>query len=234
MLTQMEILKLAKELESTPETVCKIVDVCEKYDLDIKGNVFKQSPENIESICITLLQHNLKPNTHRMAFEKKPETVEKIIEVCEQNKIPVEPHIFRKKPQELTDCINWIRANYGNYYVLAHTVMTDLDKLKESMPTLQTLGLLLYSRQDPAIFSLSRDEIIERTGILTYLGLPLHHVNRVSQLDRIHRAFTFSSKSFDDFCYINGMHEPQRKLCKDRIEKLIRDFEANKSKKSVK
>ena len=75
----MKILELAKTHKMSPEKVCRIADVCDKYGIQVYGSVFKRTPEDLESIILTLKENNLNPNEYRMAFSKKPEAVQDIM-----------------------------------------------------------------------------------------------------------------------------------------------------------
>lgn len=235
MLSQMKVLELAKTHKMSPEKVCRIADVCDKYGIQVYGSVFKRTPEDLESIILTLKENNLNPNEYRMAFCKKPEAVQDIIDICKNNRLKIEAHLFGRKAEQLKDSIHYVKSHYGDFYVTSSIVAKDVDKLKVSMPIFKTMGLLRYTRLDASVFELSREEIMERTGVLTYLGEKLHRYGRDTGEDRINHVYVLSEESFDSFCYVNGVHKPTRQRQAERVEKIIKAAEMEEAaKKSVK
>ena len=232
MLSQMKVLELAKTHSMSPEKVCKIADVCDKYGIQATGSVFKRTPEDLESIILTLKENGLNPNEFRMAFCKKPEAVQDIIEICKNHRVKIESHLFGRKAEQLRDSIHYIKSHYGDFYVTSNIIAKDVEKLKVTMPIFKMMGLLRYTRLDASVFELTREDIIDRTGVLTYLGEPLHRYGRDTGEDRINHCYVLSKNSFDDWCYSMGVHESARKFQAQRIEKIFtkaeQEMEANK------
>ena len=234
MLSEMEVLKISKARRITPERVCQVADVCEKYRISPHGNVFRRTAEDLEKIILLLQKNGLNPDKTRMAFLKTPEDVEEIIKICKENTFKIEPYLFDRQPEQLQDSIRYVKGTYGDSYVIPSIVTKDVEKLTVSMPLFKLMGILRYTRLDASVFELSREEIIERTGVITYLGDRLHRIGSHSGEDRINHVYVLSEEGFDNYCYINGVNEKIKKLNYDRVEKMIIAEEMKQAKKSVK
>lgn len=227
MLSQNTIMSLAKKYKLPMEKVCEIADVCEKYGIKPTGDVFRRTPEDIEKMVQTSKIAKIDPEQYRTMFSQTPAVVQEIVDICMENKIKIEPSVFRVNPKKFRESIEYIKSNYGERYVKLHIAMRDVEKLKVSMPLFNTLGLLPYTLIDASVFDLTRDQIVERTAVLLYSGVPLHKVTRYNQVDRINRAYTLSESAWDDLCYCElCVHEKTRQYQKERFEEKLHRHEA--------
>ena len=72
MLSQMEILRISKGRRISPEKICRIADVCEKYGIMPHGNVFRRTPEDLEKIILMLKENGLDPVEYTRSFLGNP------------------------------------------------------------------------------------------------------------------------------------------------------------------
>lgn len=233
MLTEEKVLYLSKKYDVSPEKVRRVESICVKYGISLKFNVFKVSTDNLQKVIDILIKNGLEPEEYRTALREKPEHVETIIKICKDNGLDIESQLFENIPPErIEQSIDYVRKKYGNGYVITHIVMRDPNKLSESMPVFKSLGLLRYTRLDASVFDLTKEEIIDRTAVLTYLGEPLHRPGRHSKIDRINRVFTYSKEKFENYCEEFGVTPHIRKANYERVVRIMKAFEARK--KSVK
>ena len=233
MLSQTTIMRLARLHEISMERVCQIADICEKHGLKPNGNVFRRKPEDIEEIVRLCRENNIDPEQNRNVFGKSASTIRRIIEICNENNVPLESHIFVSKPEDLQASAEYIRQHYGEIYIHAGTITNKVENLKETMPIVRILGLLPYTRMDGSIFSLTKDELLERAGVLIHYGIPLHKRNDVLAVDRVNKVFTLSKESWEEYCQQHIINELVREQSKRRVIQMIKSAIAQ-SRKNVK
>ena len=157
-----------------------------------------------------------------MAFRRNADSVEKIIELCQENLIPVEPTLFYKDEIELRETINYIKNNYGARYLKTHILTKDLDTIKQSMPFLKQLGLLPCVISRSTVLELTPDEILDRTAMVVYLGKPVHHICRYSKEDKLNPIYELSKKKYEEKIDEYGISEKVRTYQNERLrEKLF-------------
>lgn len=232
MLSQNTIMKLAKQHEISMQRVCEVADMCEKYGVSPTGNVYKRKPEDIEKIVLLCKARHINPQDNRLVFSKPPEEVEKIMNLCDEFNIPIEAHLFRCNYEDLRHSAIFVKMFFGQKYLTPSIITRKVETLRESMPLVKKLGLLPYTKYDASIFDLSKEEIMERTGVLLYLSIPLHKINRELREDRVNRVYTLSKESFENYCDENRLSNGIREMQRQRVENIVKQYEA--SKKSVK
>jgi hypothetical protein len=229
MLSQNMITSLAKKHKVSMDRICQIADLCEQYGVRPTGDVFRKTPEDFEKIMNICKAEKINPEEFRTMFARNVAVIQEIIDICHENNMKLKPVVFGAKPDKFRESIAYIKSNFGSRYVDLHIAMRDVEKLKESMPVMRTLGLLPYTLHDASVFDLTRDEILERTGCLRYLGVKPHKVTRYIQVDRIDRIYTLSKSAFEDYCYVNCIPASIRKYHKEQLDKLVREFEERKN-----
>lgn len=228
-----KVFELANLHGKSTDAILDAVKICDKYDVEQSWCVFRLIPEELEESIQILIENGFDPNNFHTGLKTKPEKLRKIIEICKENNIEITPRLVElTTPSNLIENINYIRENYGNAYIISAIVMRDPKKLKESMPVYKELGLLRYTRLDASVFDLTREEIIDRTGVITYLGDSLYRIGQKTRVDRINHIYTLSKKSFESYCELNAVSETIRKANYERVVRIMKAFEARK--KSVK
>lgn len=225
MLSQKMIMNLSKKHSISMERVCRTADICERYNIKPTGNVFRRTPEEIEELVKICKSVNINPEKSRTVFSQPPSAIQEIINICNEHGITIDPTIFNANPKKMRESIQYIESCFGSKYVNLRTAMIDVEKLRDSMPTLQSMGLLPYTLYNSNVFELSRDEIIERAGVLQYLGIPVHVIGSKTREDKINKVFNLSKKSYDDYCYIHCVNEKIRAFYKKRLEERINELE---------
>lgn len=216
--------KIAKAREISIERVEGVIAVCNKYEVEITGNIFNRTPEDAEKIILICREHNLDVDSMKTIFRRVPKEVEDIIRICEENNIPVEPIIFYSRPNQLKNTISFV-SRYGRQYLKPPLLAKDLDKLKESMPYMARIGLLKYSISDPSVLELSEEEIRERTAIIMYLGYKPHSYKKNSQEDKLSRIYTYPPEKYNAFLEENSISEKVRKYQTEKLRDLEQSFE---------
>lgn len=135
--------------------------MCEELNIPVHGSVFRRTKEEIRKIVKIheqLLGQLPTPNS----FSKKTEEVEKIIQICLENEIPITGTIYHKKPDELLDTIEWIKQNYGKEYLLPQIIICDKEHVEQVFAYLKGRRCLEIIKNSQGIIRLTLEEIVER------------------------------------------------------------------------
>jgi len=232
--TQKEVLDIALRHKRSVAKVSRIIDICEKYGVKAIGNVFSKSPEDLEEIIKICKNNKINIDSHRNVLSINPDVLTEIINICKENHLEMISEVFKRTPQQLKDSIDYVKR-FGKEHVVTSIIIKDAEKLKASLPLVRFLGLLPYTHMDASIFDLTGDEIAERTGVLEYLGKPLHKPNRYIHVDRVDRLYTLSNESFENYCIENCISQHVRDYRKNEIFNKIKAAIArnNKQKNST-
>lgn len=146
----------------------KIIEICKKYNIEIKGNVFLKSAEEIEKIIKVCKTYNIEITGS--VFHKSAEEIEKIIEVCKKYNIEITGSVFLKKSSSLQKTIDFIIENYDERYLTPLIIIKEPKHLSEVMPYLDSLGVLEFIINSASILTLTKEEIEKRVEIIKLLG----------------------------------------------------------------
>ena len=146
----------------------KIIEICKKYNIEIKGNVFLKSAEEIEKITEVCKKYNIEITGS--VFHKSAEEIEKIIEICKKYDIEVTGSVFLKKSSRLQKTIDFIIENYDERYLTPLIIIKEPKHLSEVMPYLDSLGVLGFIINSASILTLTKEEIEKRVEIIKLLG----------------------------------------------------------------
>jgi len=225
---ELYIKSMAKNYKKDESKIRSVYEVCERYGIEPYGNVFMRTAEDVERIILMLKGISLKPEMIKMAFRQNADSVEKIINICKENLIPVEPTLFYKDDVELKKIVEYVKKNFGSRYLKTHILTKDLDTIKQSMPFLQRLGLLPCVINRSTVLELTPDEIIDRTAIIKYLGKPIHRLGRYSKEDKLNPIYELSRKKYEDMLEENRISERVRKYQYDSLREYLFEQESSK------
>ncbi len=124
------------------EEIERIVKVCEAHNIEITGNVFKQSAEEIE----------------------------RIVKVCEEHKIEVTGSVFKQSAEEIEKNIEYIKGNYGEEFLKPLIISKSKKVLEETLPYLKEKGVLGIVKNSASILALKLSEIKERESFIEKIG----------------------------------------------------------------
>ena len=144
----------------------EIIEVCNKLGLDIKGTIFKRNAQEIEEIYninMELLGEKPSPNT----FNKKPDEVRKILELCQKNNIKVTGTIYRRRADELEETINYVKDTFGPEYLIPQIIIEDKNHLQVVLNYFLGKGLLSVIINSPSILRLTITEIVDRENFIS-------------------------------------------------------------------
>ena len=144
----------------------EIIEVCKRLEIEIKGSIFKRNAREIEEIYninMELLGEKPSPNT----FNKKPNEVRKIINVCKESNIKVTGTLYRKNAEELEETINYVKNTYGPEYLIPQIIIEDKKHLQVILSYLLGKGLLSVIINSPSILRLTITEIIDRESYIS-------------------------------------------------------------------
>ena len=147
------------------EEFIEIIEVCNRLDIKITGSIFKRTAREIEDIYninMELLGEKPSPNT----FNKKPDEVRKIIELCKRNNIKVTGTIYRRRADELEETINYVKDNFGPEYLIPQVIIEDKNHLQIILNYLLGKGLLSVIINSPSILRLTINEIVDRESYI--------------------------------------------------------------------
>ena len=108
--------------------------------------------------------------------------VEKIVEVCQKNKIKITGSVFLKNPKQLKENIEYIKQNYGEEYLTPLIVSKNLKHLQKTLPYLQSIGVLETIKTSASILSLTLEEIKERKAFIESIGEPIVKENKFNSI----------------------------------------------------
>ena len=148
------------------EELVEMIKVCKRLGIDVKGSVFKRTTKEIEEIYninMELLGEKPSPNT----FNKKPDEVRKIIEVCKKNNINVTGTVYRRHPEELEETIDFVKNTFGSEYLTPQVIIEDKKHLQVILSYLFGKGLLSVIINSPSILRLTITEIVDRESYIS-------------------------------------------------------------------
>ena len=146
-----------------------IINTCKELDLKPTGSIFKRTSKEIKEIYninLELLGEKPKPNT----FNKKPEEVKKIIQLCKKYDISITGTVYRKKANELEDTIRFIVDNYGKEYLLPQIIIETKEHVEEIFNYLLGKNILYVIINSQSIMRLTLDEISERENYIKQIN----------------------------------------------------------------
>ena len=234
MLSQTQILNCAKIHKIPMEYICQIADICDDFGVPVKGTMFKRLPEDVKKLLQICQDNGIDVSKCASIFNRLPEDAQDIIDICHEENMVLEAQLFDRHPDRIKESIKYVKENFGPSYVYSRVVMRDVENLKASIPTVKSLGILSYAIHDPSIFDLTRDEILERAGVLYYLMLPLHDETEKSKRDRLNKIFGLSKEKFEDYCQENKAFDNVRKDYTEIIRQRVEAVERNREKKNIK
>ena len=147
----------------------EIIATCERLGIEPKGSIFRRTGKEIEeifNISNELLGEVPSPNT----FNKKPQEVRKIIELCIKNNIKVTGTIYRKTANELEETINYVKEYFGEEYLIPQVIIETKEHLQGVLGYLRGKRLLDVLIKSPSILKLTLIEIIDREGYISQIN----------------------------------------------------------------
>lgn len=98
------------------------------------------------------------------------EEIEKIVEVCRKNNIPISGSIFLKSADDIENSIDYVKSIYGEAYLKPLIVNKKVEYLKVVLPYLDSLNVLPVVIKSASILTLTLDEIIDRKEYIESIG----------------------------------------------------------------
>ena len=207
-----EIAEIATSRNLDIEKVQKIVEVCERCGVEPVGNVFLRKPEDVEKIILMCGERGYDVETLRTCFRRNARDVEKIFELCDKYRMFPESALFRRKPGELKESIDYVEGNFGRRFVKPLVISKEVTVLRESMPYINKLGgylnkpdLLSVAINEAKVLELTENEIRERTAILQYIGIPVYGYKEKSRQEKLSSIYTLSKEKYEEFLEDNGI-----------------------------
>lgn len=118
------------------------MQVCKAHNIELTGNVFLKSAEEIE----------------------------KIIQVCEAHNIEPTGSVFRQSAEQIKENIEYIKENYGEEFLKPLIISKSKKVLEETLPYLQKKGVLRIIKNSASILSLKLSEIQDREAFIEKIG----------------------------------------------------------------
>jgi len=87
----------------------QIIEVCNKYNVEIVSSVFQKTATELEKIIKVCNSNNIKITG--IVFHKTALEIEKIIEVCNKNNIDIISSLFMKTSEEIEKIVDICRKN---------------------------------------------------------------------------------------------------------------------------
>ena len=156
---ELYIKSMAKNYKKDESKIRSVYEVCERYGIEPYGNVFMRTAEDVERIILMLKGISLKPEMIKMAFRQNADSVEKIINICKENLIPVEPTLFYKDDVELKETVEYVKKNFGSRYLKTHILTKDLDTIKQEL-LLANGFKIFFTNSNDAKYEIFKDFII--------------------------------------------------------------------------
>ena len=96
------------------------------------------------------------------AFNKKPNEVRKIIELCKKHDIEITGILYDKTKEELETTINFLLENYGKKFLIPQIIIYDPKHLRTVLAYMFGKRELETVLNSPSILKLTVTEIVER------------------------------------------------------------------------
>ena len=123
---------------------------------------------------------------------KKALEVEKIIDLCHDNKIEISSSIFLKPARNIEENILYVKSNYGEKFLKLLIINKSLQNLQTILLYLDELNVLNVVLKSPSILTLSFDEVKNRIEYLKNNDLPI-----VVDNGRFNKVFGLSKKNYE-------------------------------------
>ena len=175
----------------TSEEIEKIVEVCQRNNIEITGSVFLKPSEEIEKIVEVCQRNNIEITGS--VFLKTAEEIEKIVEVCQENNVEITGSIFLKTAKDLSDSIEYIKNNYGESFLKPLIITKNVKYLMKVFPYLEKLHVLDAVIASASILTLKLEEIEERKAILDMQGIEM-----VNEKGKFNSIFGLSRKKYKE------------------------------------
>ena len=175
----------------TSEEIEKIVEVCQRNNIEITGSVFLKPSEEIEKIVEVCQRNNIEITGS--VFLKTAEEIEKIVEVCQENNVEITGSIFLKTAKDLSDSIEYIKNNYGESFLKPLIINKNVKYLMKVLPYLEKLHVLDTVIGSASILTLKLEEIEERKAILDMQGIEM-----VNEKGKFNSIFGLSRKKYNE------------------------------------
>ena len=176
---------------SVSEEIEKIVEVCQRNNIEITGSVFLKPSEEIEKIVEVCQRNNIEITGS--VFLKTAEEIEKIVEVCQENNVEITGSIFLKTAKDLSDSIEYIKNNYGESFLKPLIINKNVKYLMKVFPYLEKLHVLDAVIASASILTLKLEEIEERKAILDMQGIEM-----VNEKGKFNSIFGLSRKKYNE------------------------------------
>ena len=138
-----------------------IVAECERQGIQPKGTVFKCNAAEIKEI-FEIYQELLNDKPTYNAFNKKPNEVRSIITLCQSHNIPITGILYDRTKAELEDTINFLKAAYGEEFLIPQIIIYDKEHLTSVLAYLYGKRELKTVINSPSILKLTVTDIVER------------------------------------------------------------------------
>ena len=176
---------------SVSEEIEKIVEVCQRNNIEITGSVFLKPSEEIEKIVEVCQRNNIEITGS--VFLKTAEEIEKIVEVCQENNVEITGSIFLKTAKDLSDSIEYIKNNYGESFLKPLIINKNVKYLMKVFPYLEKLHVLDAVIASASILTLKLEEIEERKAILD-----MQRIEMVNEKGKFNSIFGLSRKKYNE------------------------------------